>query len=248
MIWNENDFENENRNETENLNREEGEAINEKPEEAEMEARASRSQRPGGPHGPMGYGFGHPRWGEGPMPRHGMPPCGFGPRGLMGPGRARPAMRPGFMPEEERAALYEAMTTEERISSQLMRLSHLLRMISGAPDGQRRLMTILMEKGPLSQRELTELAGIRPASVSELALKLEERGYAVRFVNPQDRRSLNIALTEAGMAAAEKLSDSRADLYGHMTEEEKAALLSALETLGERWRGMLPKPDKRFRS
>jgi len=239
MHWNEKKFENETLNE--NLNQNEPEAME---GGTEGEAMGSRAQRPIGPHGPMGHGF-HPRFGEGPM-MHSMPPCGMSPRGPHG--RARPAMRPGFIPEEERAALYEAMTTEERISSQLIRLSHLLRMISGAPDGQRRLMNILMEKGPLSQRELTELMGIRPASVSELAFKLEERGYAVRFVNPQDRRSQNIALTEAGMAAAERLFLSRADLYGDMTEDEKANLLSALETLGERWRTMVPQPDRHFRS
>ena len=132
------------------------------------------------------------------------------------------------------------MTVDERITEQVRRLSRYLRMIPGTADGQRRVLAILLEKGPLSQRELMELAGIRSASLSELMAKLETGGYVVRFPNPSDRRSITVALTEAGVAAAERFGSQGTDLYAHMTVDEKQALLQTLEVLSDHWRALVP--------
>ena len=194
-----------------------------------------------GPRGPMGpeghgpHGFGP----HGPMGPEGRGPHGFGPHGF-GPGRTRPALRPGFVPEQERRARYESMTTDEKLTEQVRRLSHYLRMIPGTADGQRRVLSILLEKGPLSQRELMELAGIRSASMSELVGKLEAGGYVVRFPHPKDHRSMTVALTEAGVAAAERFNTQDTALYAHMTDAEKEGLLNTLETLSDHWRALVP--------
>lgn len=207
-----------------------------------------------GRFGPGGFG-GHsfPRGGEGcprPMGPRGAYPFPDGGEGRMGgrmPGcvppprfHHRPAMSPGFEPEAERRERYASLGLKEKITFQLKALGHILRMMPGTRDGQNRVLSILLDKGTLSQRELMELADIRSASLSELVMKLEMNGYVRRFPNPRDHRSVSVSLTEAGCLAARALRDSRVDLYEGLTEEEMENLLAMLEKLGRQWQGMLP--------
>ncbi len=210
-----------------------------------------------------GGAFGYGMRGRGPAGDHGMPrpprDCGMrGPDGGHGmpcpprerpdmPGRMppprfnhRPAMRPGFEPEEERREHYASLGLREKVTFQLKALGHILRMMPETRDGQNRVLSILLEKGTLSQRELMELADIRSASLSELIAKLEMNGYVRRVPNPRDRRSMSVFLTEAGALAARALRDSRTDLYEGMTDGELENLLRVLEGLGDRWHAMLP--------
>ena len=208
--------------------------------------------RPGGEYGMRGP------WGR-PGGEYGMRgPCGRpgpgGEYGMRGPGypgpmegrhcpprfNRRPAFSPGFEPEAERRERYAGLDTRGRITFQLKALGHILRMLPGTRDGQNRVLSILLEKGTLSQRELMELASIRSASLSELVAKLEMKGYVRRFPNPRDHRSVSVCLTEAGTLAARALLEDRTDLYAGMTDEELSRLLGILEKLAEKWQGMLP--------
>ena len=76
---------------------------------------------------------------------------------------------------------------------------------------------------------------LQSASVSELLTKLETDGMLVRTQSKTDRRLLILSLTEKGRAAAQKYTAAREqrqqEMFACLNEEEKAALLSALEKL-----------------
>lgn len=69
----------------------------------------------------------------------------------------------------------------------------------GSPyKGQGRILAILKLKPEISHKELSYLLGISTQSMSELLRKLESKGYVKRVPSEQDRRSMNIILTEEG--------------------------------------------------
>lgn len=104
----------------------------------------------------------------------------------------------------------------------------------GAPyQGQGRILALLKLKPEISQRELSTILDIRSQSLGELLAKLENQGYITRTPSTEDRRVMNISLTEAGKAAAEKNVEP-ADLesfFDCLTEEEQTILSGYLERL-----------------
>ena len=89
------------------------------------------------------------------------------------------------------------------------------------------LLTISSREG-IHQKELAEMMHVNPSSMSEFINKLEDDGYIVRNVDPEDKRATLIALTEKGSARAAEIRDEREarfnDLFGALTEEEKIQL------------------------
>lgn len=68
--------------------------------------------------------------------------------------------------------------------------------------GQSRCLLTISGLGPVSQRRLAAILGIRSASLSELLGKMETRGWIVRTPHPEDGRTYMVALTEEGKAEA----------------------------------------------
>ena len=101
---------------------------------------------------------------------------------------------------------------------------------------QRRLLSVLLgyEDG-VRQKVLAEEMRINPSSISELISKLEAEGYAVRTVDPEDKRATLITLTEVGKARAYELEDERnerfAKPFANLNDQEKDQLLKLLEKL-----------------
>src|SRR5512142_381276 len=56
--------------------------------------------------------------------------------------------------------------------------------------------------GTLSVRQLSERAGTRASTLTGLLDRLENRGYLVREVDPADRRSYRLPLTDQGREVA----------------------------------------------
>ncbi len=75
----------------------------------------------------------------------------------------------------------------------------------------------LGEGGTLSVRQLSERTGTRASTLTGLLDRLESRGYLVREVDPADRRSFRLPLTELGQETAARALAAIADL-------ERAAL------------------------
>ena len=95
-----------------------------------------------------------------------------------------------------------------------------------------RVLTVLLEKGRMSQRELAEELDIKPSSVSELVGKLLKEGMITREQDEKDKRSYLISLAPEGRKKAEEMtswfSERTNDIFSCLNEKEKNELESLL--------------------
>lgn len=142
-----------------------------------------------------------------------------------------------------RKAHYEQEDTNGKLVINLRDLGHALRILSEGRGSQKRILTVLLETGPITQRELTQRLDIQPGSASEVIAKLENAGLVARRESEADRRTADITLTEEGKKQGEEAKAQRAGRHGEMfsmlSEEEKAQLLALLEKVNQNW-------DRRF--
>ena len=114
------------------------------------------------------------------------------------------------------------------------------RMAQRRPQGgpakrQALVLSILAGRDALSQRELQQMLGIQPGSLSELLSKLEGKGYLVRE-KAEDRRGNLLRITDAGRAAISTVDDEHEDdPFDVLTIEQQDQLASMLRTLLNRW-------------
>jgi MarR family transcriptional regulator, organic hydroperoxide resistance regulator len=85
----------------------------------------------------------------------------------------------------------------------------------------------LGEGGTLNIRQLSERTGTRASTLTGLLDRLENRGFVTRELDPADRRSFRLPLTEAGQATAARVLAAIADL-----EREALARLDATQLAG----------------
>jgi DNA-binding MarR family transcriptional regulator len=106
---------------------------------------------------------------------------------------------------------------------------------SGMGRGQGLVLRVLLEKDGLTQKELTDQLRIRPSSLGELVDKLEQNGYVERRVNENDKRIINVYLTEKGRIFANDMISARQGtvdaLFSGLSESEKAQLSDLLGKL-----------------
>ncbi|MBQ6479019.1 MAG: MarR family transcriptional regulator [Erysipelotrichaceae bacterium] len=112
------------------------------------------------------------------------------------------------------------------------------RRIHGGPRGmsRERLLTIISEfPEGVNQKQLAEHANINASSTSEVVSRLEDDGYLVREIDPNDRRATILKLTEMGQVRAEEVRNEREGmlegLFSKLTEEEKETLSNLLDKL-----------------
>lgn len=163
-------------------------------------------------------------------------------------GRGEEYLRTGVIPEkgnhnhhheEHQHSNYEEMSTDEKLFALLNRLGRAGYGASNGKSSQNRILQILSKSGRMTQRELTAQLGIQPGSASEIIKKLESAGLITRQSNSEDRRTVDIALTDAGKAQAEAGNARHADHapFDVLSNEEKQQLLTLLEKLGHHWHG-----------
>ncbi len=101
--------------------------------------------------------------------------------------------------------------------------------------GQGRILQLLKMKPEIGQRELSYLLDMRPQSLGELLGKLERNGFITRTPSEDDRRAMNIKLTDAGVEAAnpEESLSPLAGIFDCLTEEEQKNLGGYLERVCE---------------
>lgn len=101
--------------------------------------------------------------------------------------------------------------------------------------GQCRCLFVLESVGTVNQKDLAGLLHIRPTSVSEILLKLEQKNYIRRIPSEKDRRVSLVSLTEEGFEAAERTRKERARAHAEMvsdlTEDEKMHFCQALKKI-----------------
>ncbi len=72
--------------------------------------------------------------------------------------------------------------------------------------GQPAVMRVLMlADAPLSPKEIARRTGVSDARVANALRALEERGLILRTADENDRRCVNVSLTELGLAESERL-------------------------------------------
>lgn len=126
------------------------------------------------------------------------------------------------------------------LAGRLERCGKFLMYCLGKRRGQEKILRILMEHGEISQKELQELLGIQPGSMSEIAAKLESKGLVVRGRAEADRRKILLSLTEEGRAWLTRQGEDyvrkrRAELFSALAPEEQRTLGVLLEKLCVDW-------------
>lgn len=127
------------------------------------------------------------------------------------------------------------------LSALLDRCSHYLaHRIRGSKRGRENMMAIISQRPGITQKELAEVLGIQPASVSELLMKLEYKGLVLREKDEQDRRSMNVHLTEEGQALLTEPKDEITDPFEALSADEQDQLRTILEKLLADWKQRYP--------
>lgn len=120
----------------------------------------------------------------------------------------------------------------------------------GIGRGQGFVLRILAESDGLSQMELAEKMDIRPSSLGELVAKLVEGGYVERRPNENDRRIMNVYLTEKGREAEKAFVNPRQKAAEQwcagLSDEEKTQLSGLLDRLMASMQEALRKNDETF--
>ena len=179
----------------------------------------------GGPEGGfhcMPRGFGGPMGPDGP--HQGMPPFGGHGMGPRGPRRPDPAFLKRRVEDADLAELID-------MAGRMLRR----RPQGGPAQGQALVLSILLGRDALSQRELQQMLGIQPGSLSELVSKLEAKGLITRE-KAEDRRGNLLRITDAGRAAAaESVDTPEADPFASLSHAQQDELAATLRALLAQW-------------
>ena len=134
---------------------------------------------------------------------------------------------------------YDQLDCNNRLIWNFRDIGHTMRHISEGKGSQQRILIVLNETGPITQRELTQRLDIQPGSASEVIIKLESAGWIERIPSRQDKRTADVYLTEAGKTEAERLSRVRSErherMFSALSDAEKFELLSLLEKINADW-------------
>lgn len=117
--------------------------------------------------------------------------------------------------------------------------------------GQGKVLSILAENPEISQKKLSYLLDMRNQSLSELLSKLEKSGLITRVPSEEDRRSMNIRLTEAGAALARQTEEKKDDsgrIFECLSAGDRRKFSELLEALTDELELQLDYDDETERS
>ena len=138
-----------------------------------------------------------------------------------------------------RKAHYNAADINDKLIINLRDMSHVMRSLYEGRGSQKRILIVLNETGGITQRELTDRLGIQPGSASEVIAKLESAGYITRTPSREDRRTVDIKLTEEGKKSAceavKQRKDRHEEMFSCLLSDEKQTLLLLLEKVSNDW-------------
>ena len=134
----------------------------------------------------------------------------------------------------------EGLSRQGCILQDLGYFGHFLHMHGGGRSGkQHMLIKLLTVGGTLQQRDLQSTEPISSASLSEVLTKLEREGLITRPRSEQDRRQLDITLTDEGWKEAQAWADQRKsfeqDALSVLSEDEQVQLLDVLDRMVTHW-------------
>lgn len=106
--------------------------------------------------------------------------------------------------------------------------------------GQDGILSIITQHPGITQKELGEILGIQPASVSELLMKLERKGLVLREKDEQDRRNIRVQITTEAEISAATTTEGKNDPFCALSVEEQEQLRTLLEKLLADWMQRYP--------
>jgi DNA-binding MarR family transcriptional regulator len=97
------------------------------------------------------------------------------------------------------------------------------------------VLTVLEADGPIPMSHLADTLDVSDASATGIISRMEERGLVERTHDEADRRVVNVRATAAGVAIFTDMTEHRrlalTALFGRLTDEELAALLTGLRAM-----------------
>ena len=133
------------------------------------------------------------------------------------------------------------MVTTSELVERLSRSAHRLRRASmralaplGLTPAQERMLRLVARGGdPWRMGELASRMGIVPRSATSLIDALEEAGLVLRAIDPDNRRSILVTLTDRGQQVQRDMSAARAEageeLFAQLSPDEREQLAALLD-------------------
>lgn len=95
------------------------------------------------------------------------------------------------------------------------------------------VVSILNERPNITINELAHLAGMHQAPISRIVEKLSKKALVLRVTCVEDRRSVNVKLTESGLALRERLSGitstNAKDSFACLSDEEYKVFMATIK-------------------
>jgi DNA-binding MarR family transcriptional regulator len=113
----------------------------------------------------------------------------------------------------------------------------------GLTESRVRVVWVLHERGPSTQRALAEALEVAPRTVTTLVDSLVETGFVTREPHPTDRRATQVTLTDHGAEVAAELERSQGELagqlFGDLDDSTYDGLVSGLTATVDRLRVLI---------
>ena len=107
----------------------------------------------------------------------------------------------------------------------------------GLSSGYLPVLTALMKEGGLSQKELTEQAGIEQPTMAATLMRMERDRVIERQTDPLDRRSSRFVFSKATLAKAEAIkaaiSNLSEDVLADIDQADRAKLRQLLQAVAQ---------------
>ena len=145
-----------------------------------------------------------------------------------------------FVTASDALPIADADVSAAELTERVMRVAHLIRRAAMAslapldltPAQSRALRTIAKSGQPIRMGELAANLGVVPRSATGLVDALQEAGLVERTVDPANRRSVLVTLTEPGRERQRAMSQARtaagAGLFDTLTPNERGMLANLL--------------------
>lgn len=128
-----------------------------------------------------------------------------------------------------------AMLVNEDMTTSLAR--------DGLTPSRTRLLWVLGQQGPSTQRSLAEALGVSARNVTGLVDALAETGFVTREPHPTDRRASLVSFTDHGAATVERLRREQQEfahlLFGDLSGRRLDALVGGLGEVRDRLRAAM---------
>jgi DNA-binding MarR family transcriptional regulator len=115
------------------------------------------------------------------------------------------------------------------------RFSHKVEHKQGCYQEKSKLLQLISQNDGIIQRDLAEEMDVRPSSMTEMLLKMEQLGLIVRKQDEKDQRAMHIYLTDDGKVAVEEAVKATENLtsalFKGLSEEEISQMLEITQKL-----------------